>query len=113
MSALDPPYVSRLIQVAGKARLVGFRRAELRGIAYVIGRRRLHVFARWSVAGLARMCLPPALLVRVHHGMRILLKRGVDILVTCLAGLGSHVLRLLRIGGDLQRSPKREEQRLS
>ena len=26
------------------------------------------------------MCLPSALLIRVHHGMRILLKRGMDIL---------------------------------
>jgi hypothetical protein len=37
MSALDPSYVGRLIQVAGKAALIGLRGAELRGISYVIG----------------------------------------------------------------------------
>src|SRR4051812_38677041 len=100
MSALDSPYVRRLIQMAGKARLVGFRSAKLRGIAYVLGRGRFDVFARWSVAGLARMGCPSALLIHVHGRMRIFLKRGVNILVTRLAGLGSHVLRLLRFSGN-------------
>jgi hypothetical protein len=51
------------------------------------------------------MRLPPALLVRINHGMGIFLKCGVDIFVTCLAGLGSHVLRLLGFGGD-RRDPQ-------
>jgi hypothetical protein len=38
MPALDPSYVSRLIQMARKARLISFRSPELRRVAYVLGR---------------------------------------------------------------------------
>ena len=100
MPALDPPYMSGLIQVAGKAGFISLRSSELRGVAYVLSRSGLDVFARRTVARLARMRCPSALLIHVYYGMRIFLKCGVDILMTCLAGLGSHVLRLLRFGGD-------------
>ena len=100
MSALDPSYVGRLIQVAGKAALIGLRGAELRGITYVIGGSRLHVFARGPVTGFTRLCRSPSLFVYVYYSVRILLKGSVNVFVTCLAGLRPDVLRsLLRLGG--------------
>src|SRR5262245_41558643 len=72
MSALNPPDVRRLIQMAGKAALISPRGAKLRGIAYVVGRSRLRVFARRSVTGFTRLRCSPSFLIHIHDGVRIL-----------------------------------------
>jgi hypothetical protein len=87
MSALDPPYMCWLIQVAGKTGLIRLCGTELNRVTYVFGRSRLRVFARRAVAGLTRLCRSTSLLVGVYNGMRILLKCDVDILMTGLAHL--------------------------
>jgi hypothetical protein len=107
MSALYPSDVRRLIQMAGKTAPIGPRSTEFRGVTYIVGGSRLRVLARRAMTGFARLCCSPSPLIHIHDGVRIFLKRNINILVTRLAGFRPDVFRgrLLRTHGGCSHSP--------
>src|SRR5438552_2064802 len=91
MSALDAAYMGRLIQVARKAGAVGLIHRQLSGIANVGCRRAFGMFAAGTVASLAGPRFPAPPLIGFKRAVRVFLKCLVDVLVTHLAGLRTHV----------------------
>ena len=93
VARLEPPYVSRLIQVASHADFVCRNSRYLRGIANILGRQRLRVFHRGAVTRLAGFVQPPPLLIRIDNVVRTLLERVKNVFVTGRTGLRSDIRR--------------------
>ena len=100
---------SRLIEMTFQARFVDRGGRKFSRVADVAGRDSLNMFASRSVARLTRAAFPTDPRFGFNGIVRAFHERVEDVLVTCLAGCGTYIVRG-RTRGDL-RHP--EEQRQS
>jgi hypothetical protein len=90
MAALDPANVRRLVQMALQAVAIRFRRGQMGRIDDIRLIRRCGVLPTRPVARFARLGIPPAAFLSIHHFVRTLLESVVDIFVARLASFRAN-----------------------